>query len=707
MIVAKDVRLGGLSRPEVGTSYVDMTNKMPWSKTYVAPQSNVFHQDSLDMREGFMCTAQPDTNDCAQRLDDVGKEALSFHLKRKKEILDDDYIVTQDALYVTKLLKQRMEEQDSGVGVFGALSHLALPEFGGHRKKSADDYFADIDWDEDDSDDESSPKYMEGRIVLEEELEKKLKTSPFETYKFSRGSKSGPFPSFKNNVGIFKGLIRVYLDADSSPPFDMGQLRSPQVYVCRLYVLRGLNLTPMDPGFGGRPGKSDPYLKVKLGDVIFDDRKNAVDDATDVDFYKMIEFGCELPGVSQLTIQVFDHDFIGSDDLIGETVIDLEDRWFDNKWQAIGSENKIDPSGFSEKTPRWNTKDLERRTLYVPTSNASQGVVECWLDIMTPGEANVFPPDDVALPPKQIFEVRLVIWKCKDVPAADTFGGQNMTDMYVRSWIEGCDHQDTDTHWRAKKGKGSFNWRMKFDVELGHNTRAMKFPYLHLQLWDRDLLKWNDCMAEVTVNLGAYFKKAFKKQVALKLFETERLSPSVKKQRKAAARYKSKHKVDVNKFNIPDSPFPEPEINEEDGLEEINKEDIDVDRNSLDEIKEKESKMSSFLSYFKRKKEYSSAPSNEEKNYNEKIGYESKPLLSEEVVDNKEADDSTDQMEFVKMIKNMTGLWDEDPNDSEWLFLDRLDHETGIREPMGKLCYGYVLSNEFTLLLLLILPLKS
>ena len=21
----------------------------------------------------------------------------------------------------------------------------------------------------------------------------------------------------------------------------------------------------------------------------------------------------------------------------------------------------------------------------------------------------------------------------------------------------------------------------------------MKFPYLHLQLWDRDIVKWNDC----------------------------------------------------------------------------------------------------------------------------------------------------------------------------------------------------------------------
>ena len=82
-----------------------------------------------------------------------------------------------------------------------------------------------------------------------------------------------------------------------------------------------------------------------------------------------------------------------------------------------------------------------------------------------------------------MFEVRVVIWKSKNVPAMDTL--ENMSDLYVKCWPEGCSPQETDVHWRCKKGQASWNYRMIFNVELGHSTKAMKFPYLHFQLWDR------------------------------------------------------------------------------------------------------------------------------------------------------------------------------------------------------------------------------
>jgi hypothetical protein len=49
--------------------------------------------------------------------------------------------------------------------------------------------------------------------------------------------------------------------------------------------------------------------------------------------------------------------------------------------------------------------------------------------------------------------VRVVIWKCKDVPPMDTLEG--MSDLFVKCWPESCTPQETDTHWRAKKGNAA------------------------------------------------------------------------------------------------------------------------------------------------------------------------------------------------------------------------------------------------------------
>ena len=51
--------------------------------------------------------------------------------------------------------------------------------------------------------------------------------------------------------------------------------------------------------------------QAQLGKVVFDDRKNYVEDVKDVDLYKMIPFNCELPGASQLHISLMDWDQSG------------------------------------------------------------------------------------------------------------------------------------------------------------------------------------------------------------------------------------------------------------------------------------------------------------------------------------------------------------------------------------------------------------
>jgi len=50
----------------------------------------------------------------------------------------------------------------------------------------------------------------------------------------------------------------------------------------------------------------------------------------------------------------------------------------------------------------------------------------------------------------------------------------------------------------------------------------MKFPQFHMQLWDRDILKWNDCIGEGILDMTKFYKKAFKRNMAVNFFETKK-----------------------------------------------------------------------------------------------------------------------------------------------------------------------------------------
>merc|ERR1712137_673491 len=112
--------------------------------------------------------------------------------------------------------------------------------------------------------------------------------------------------------------------------------------------------------------------------------------------------------------------------------------------------------------------------------------------------------------------MRVVVWETKDVPAGDWIG--DVSDMYVRAWIpagsgEGTGElQDTETHWRAKKGRGCFNYRLKFNVELPLEAPRDK---LFLQVWDSDPLnpvKRGDLRGEAQISLRRLFEHAFREE---------------------------------------------------------------------------------------------------------------------------------------------------------------------------------------------------
>ena len=93
-------------------------------------------------------------------------------------------------------------------------------------------------------------------------------------------------------------------------------------------MLQGIELASRD-----LTTPSDPYLYVTCGKFVFNDRENYKLDVDSPQFDKYIPCGTiSLPGAPALVIQCWDYDDIFGDDIIGETSIDIDDRYFNPKW---------------------------------------------------------------------------------------------------------------------------------------------------------------------------------------------------------------------------------------------------------------------------------------------------------------------------------------------------------------------------------------
>ena len=183
-----------------------------------------------------------------------------------------------------------------------------------------------------------------------------------------------------------------------------------------------------------------------------------------------------FPGCPLLDIKAMDYDDIFGDDLIGETTVDLEDRFFSAQWQRI------------------KEKPVEQRQLYHPSTKVSQGVLKMWVEV----HPSSTPKSEITLwdlrpRPPQEFQVRVVVWDTEDVVCEDWEG---TSDVFVRAFLDSTRAQETDTHFRCQDGKGSFNYRLVFDVR--HPGDSLQ---LSVQVWDRDIFKSNDFIGDAAISL--------------------------------------------------------------------------------------------------------------------------------------------------------------------------------------------------------------
>lgn len=119
-------------------------------------------------------------------------------------------------------------------------------------------------------------------------------------------------------------------------------------------------------------------------------------------------------------------------------------------------------------------------------------------------------PCFIAERPKSKFFIRVVVWDCFEVPCMDDEG---TSDIYIAGYLDENNKQLTDTHYRSKNGKGSFNWRMVFPVELPQPEVIISF-----QIFDKDIFSPDDFISDCTLDLSTQAQKAFENELNIKLY---------------------------------------------------------------------------------------------------------------------------------------------------------------------------------------------
>eukprot|EP01083_Nonionella_stella_P003953 11373_1 len=285
------------------------------------------------------------------------------------------------------------------------------------------------------------------------------------------------------------------------------QITKPKQLYLRVYVLNGIDMTPPDGG----SELNDPYLTVSIGDQSQTTKSPDINlfkkdvlphTHSDVspDFYESFEFLIAMPGPSSLTIECWDTVIFGiKDGLIGSTCIDIEDRWYDPYWRDY-----VKP------------KPIETRTIKL--HHMPHGKLKLWVELLTVEEKKKHPKlIDISQPANDPYELRVIIWECKDVPVHDQL--EMMNDLFcTASFDDGTYPCQTDLHFRSeaawqfnpcRKGAqttdGSFNWRMKFPINS--LSKCSQFiQYLNIQVWDKDYFTANDSIGDVNVDLRAFLE---------------------------------------------------------------------------------------------------------------------------------------------------------------------------------------------------------
>jgi len=208
----------------------------------------------------------------------------------------------------------------------------------------------------DDSHEQAARAAIPRMKVYMDELENREEFGGFNdflaTFNLLRGKKTDDEDDEERRFsGVFKGNIRVWeypLPKGFDTEDDMGTFyklpsNEPINLLIRVYVVRCLNLHPMDPN-----GKADPYLICSLGKKTYKDKDKYVSKQLCPEFGRCFEFNTIVPFATNVRVQVMDWDMLSGDDLIGETYVDIENRFYSKHRPSCGIQLNYKTHGYTK-----------------------------------------------------------------------------------------------------------------------------------------------------------------------------------------------------------------------------------------------------------------------------------------------------------------------------------------------------------------------
>jgi hypothetical protein len=475
-------------------------------------------------------TQRLETND-EQRGALLDKEAREFLYKfggKVKRKLDDEYkedvdtfrIQKEDNFSLTQLENDYLEidniarenQPDPTKGNVEELKNrgLVVPKkknnwlsnlvFGKEEVIQYTEYDSDKDEDLD-----VIPKWIEKRGTVYDELEDLIGENPeIRTFPIKRGRTRGNASWFSDpapaGVSTLANLKAVFLEGDENQTKEKRerylQLMAPKKYACRVYVLEGVNITkPKHPR-----ELPDSYLVVRIGNEVKNDKRNSLREQNSrPEYYNRYDFIVDIPSASSLEIEVWHHNKLLSDELLGKTVIDLEHRHFHPTWRKD-----------------YPIKPIEYRSLLNEDEKGTYGKISLWVDLESVEEkAKIY---EIAPQERVECELRVIVWEAKNFVHRNT--ATSASDLFARGYIgsKNGEAQETDIHWRAR-AKASFNWRFKYQMTLPFSRDSLGDDRFKLELWDKDVLASDAALGDVDIDLNTHrmLDKVYKRRQAVKM----------------------------------------------------------------------------------------------------------------------------------------------------------------------------------------------